>query len=178
MEGPTGVVRRHPKSKFTPDEDAKLNRLVLNFGSSDWNAIATFLPNRTPRQCRERWTKYLCPVNSFEPFLPEEDELLRRLHAQFGSKWVKISQCFRNRTDINVKNRWLVLMRQDRRVSPHVALSEGLPVANPPTDLLCDMEPLVKSEWPMDPAEFSFVMAFDFPCPAAFETSLAKSPFE
>lgn len=105
----------HPKSKFSPEEDIVLNRLVYQFGQSDWNLIAKFMPDRNPRQCRERWLKYLSPTNRFEPFRPEEDELLRRLYRQFGAKWVKISRFFQRRTDIQVKNRWLVLMRKENK---------------------------------------------------------------
>ena len=127
----THTRKPHPKSKFSPEEDIVLNRLVYQFGQSDWNLIAKFMPDRNPRQCRERWLKYLSPTNRFEPFRPEEDELLRRLYRQFGAKWVKISRFFQRRTDIQVKNRWLVLMRKENKQaqverveSPVVSLPE------------------------------------------------------
>jgi hypothetical protein len=107
--------KRHPKAKFSLEEDLLLNRLVFQFGPGDWNVISHFVSGRNARQCRERWLKYLCPVNRFEPFRPEEDALLRKLYQQFGAKWVKISRYFPRRTDINVKNRWLVLMRHDQK---------------------------------------------------------------
>jgi hypothetical protein len=107
--------KAHPKIKFTPDEDFLLKRFVMHFGSTNWNLASNFLPTRSARQCRERWLKYLCPTNSFEPFTPEEDHLLRDLFALHGSKWMKISRFFPNRTDIALKNRWMVLMRQDRK---------------------------------------------------------------
>jgi hypothetical protein len=101
--------------KFTPEEDLLLNRFVIQSGRVNWNLACAVLPNRTARQCRERWMKYLCPTNSFEPFTSEEDTLLRQLFAQFGPKWTKISRSFKNRTDITLKNRWLLIMRRNRR---------------------------------------------------------------
>jgi hypothetical protein len=94
----------------------RLMRNVAHFGCNDWNIISAFMPSRTPRQCRERWIKYLCPTNSFEPFTPEEDALLKDLHTRYGSKWMKMTQFFTNRTDITLKNRWLVLRRQADKV--------------------------------------------------------------
>jgi hypothetical protein len=116
---PQGTEPRktHPKMKFTTDEDFLLGRCIVQFGANNWDIAASLLPGRSARQCRERWTKYLSPTNSFEPFTPEEDRLLMQLHAQWGSKWMKMSQFFKNRTDITLKNRWLVLMRQQRKAT-------------------------------------------------------------
>jgi hypothetical protein len=88
----------------------------MQFGPNKWKLVTTVLPARSPRQCRERWLKYLCPANSFKPFTPEEDILLTKLYAQYGSKWMKISRSFQNRTDITLKNRWLVLKRQEHKL--------------------------------------------------------------
>jgi hypothetical protein len=107
--------KRHPKTKFSATEDFILNRCVSQFGADSWQLVAAFLVNRTPRQCKERWIKYLCPMNSFTPFTPDEDRQLLELYATYGSKWTTISRFFTNRTDITLKNRWLVLKRQERK---------------------------------------------------------------
>ncbi|OHS93198.1 hypothetical protein TRFO_12025 [Tritrichomonas foetus] len=105
----------HPKSKFTPEEDMKLKRIIFQFGDSDWNLISRLMNNRNQRQCRERWQKYLSPFVRFDPWTPDEDKMLNKLVSEFGQKWVKISQFFKNRTDINVKNRWMVLKRMSAK---------------------------------------------------------------
>lgn len=107
----------HPKSKFTPDEDKCLRMLVEKYGETDWNKISSHMVNRNPRQCRERWLNYLSPKVSNSPWSAEEDEMLKKLHEELGSKWVKISQYFENRTDTNIKNRWLVLQRQKKHAA-------------------------------------------------------------
>jgi predicted unusual protein kinase regulating ubiquinone biosynthesis (AarF/ABC1/UbiB family) len=118
--------KTHPKTKFTTHEDFVLTHFVTHFGCNKWELAASYLPSRSARQCRERWVKYLCPTNSFEPFTREEDELLKQLHEQLGPKWMKMSRFFNNRTDISLKNRWLVLKRLERRV-PEGSTPESSP---------------------------------------------------
>ena len=103
----------HPKSKFTPEEDAQLKELVDLYGD-DWNLIANKMVSRNPRQCRDRYMNYLSPTVNSSPWTPEDDIKLQQLHLEYGPKWVKISRHFQNRTDTNIKNRWMVLQRQQR----------------------------------------------------------------
>jgi hypothetical protein len=103
------------KSKFTPEEDAQLTDLVKTYGDDDWVTIACLMPSRTPRQCRERWNHYLTPTISSTPFTREEDLLLLTKYRELGPKWKTIAASFQGRTDINIKNRWLLLSRRHRR---------------------------------------------------------------
>ena len=145
----------HPKSKFSPEEDIVLNRLVYQLGQNDWNLIAKFMPDRNPRQCRERWIKYLSPTNRFEPFRPEEDELLRRLYRQFGAKWVKISRFFQRRTDIQVKNRWLVLMRKENKQGQAEPVEAPMPVVpEPEVKPISDISAINDSLPELNPLDF------------------------
>lgn len=104
--------RPHPRLKFTQNEDAILTKLVGEFGENNWETIAKVMPNRNPRQCRERWINYLSPSVSKAPWTPEEDLLLEQKYKEFGSKWVKIATFFPNRTDTMIKNRFNVLARK------------------------------------------------------------------
>lgn len=143
----------HPKSKFSPEEDIILNKLVYQFGQSDWNLIAKFMPDRNPRQCRERWLKYLSPTNRFEPFRPDEDELLRRLYRQFGAKWVKISRFFQRRTDIQVKNRWLVLMRKENKQGQADKVESPAPTLPEPELKTLDVMDCARCEMDLPPVQ-------------------------
>lgn len=106
-------VRSHPKLLFTPDEDQKLRDLVATYGTGNWSLIAKEMKTkRNCRQCRERWYKYLSPEINHQPWTKEEDELLEIKYAEYGPKWKAISMFFNNRTDINVKSRWLKKMRE------------------------------------------------------------------
>jgi hypothetical protein len=73
------------------------------------------MPGRSPRQCRERWHHYLTPAVSSDPFTREEDALLAAKYAEIGPKWKLIAGLFEGRTDISIKNQWLLLNRRQRR---------------------------------------------------------------
>lgn len=109
----------HPKSKFTPEEDKLLRALVNQYGESNWSKIAENMPRRNVRQCKERWQNYLTPNVSKEPWTPEEDLLLEEKYNEIGAKWVRIAQFFKNRTDTNVKNRYMVLSRRSKKEAMH-----------------------------------------------------------
>ena len=109
--------KRKPKNAFTEKEDQILKSLVKEYGRKDWSALAKFLPNRTARQCRERYNLYLRDDVSNTPWTDEEDELLIRLYSQMGPKWSLMTQNFTNRTANNIKNRFKQHQRHLKRHS-------------------------------------------------------------
>lgn len=94
------------RQMFSPFEDMKLKMLVMQIGCTNWKNIAAYMPNRTARQCRERYRNYLAPDLINGPWTKEEDDLLKNLFQKHGPKWSIITKHFRNRSEINVKNRW------------------------------------------------------------------------
>lgn len=100
------------KKLFTKAEDEIIKRKVGEYGTKNWKIVASFLPERTPRQVRERWKNYLGPNIKNGEWTQEEDELLMELISIYGTKWSKISKYFENRTDTNVKNRSALLKRK------------------------------------------------------------------
>jgi hypothetical protein len=72
--------------------------------------------NRNARQCKERWMNYLSPDVSAHPWTDNDDQLLLRKVAEVGPKWVQITSFFPKRTDSNLKNRWFILMRRERKL--------------------------------------------------------------
>ena len=102
----------HQKMKFTHEEDEQLRRLVKVFGDNSWSEVASCMPGRNKRQCKERWTNYLSPTVNNAPWTVAEDSLLLQKHAELGAKWVKISRFFPGRSDTSIKNRWMVLERR------------------------------------------------------------------
>ena len=46
---------------WSPQEDAQLTELVKQYGGKHWARIASLLPGRTGKQCRERWCNNLDP---------------------------------------------------------------------------------------------------------------------
>lgn len=104
--------RHKAKAKFSPDDDEKLKEAVKQFGTSNWELVASSMPNRNARQCRDRWYYFHAPNICTEPWTQQEDEQLLHFYETFGARWVHISHYFHGRTDTHIKNRWLVLQRR------------------------------------------------------------------
>lgn len=123
--GQYGIKVPRKRSKFTKSEDAILIKLVHELGLNSWDAISQRLPNRNPRQCRERYVNYLAPDLSHEQFTREEDMLLREKLKEYGKRWVQIAKFFPSRTDTMLKNRWLVLSRRDPDIKHTTSRTSG-----------------------------------------------------
>jgi hypothetical protein len=91
---------------FNPDEDHILSGLVESRAYNNWSEIAQHMPGRTARQCRDRWTNYLAPAISFDPWRPEEDDLIIQKVNEIGTKWATIAKFANGRTGNALKNRW------------------------------------------------------------------------
>lgn len=99
--------------KFSPMENAMLKYLIDTFGTSDWVLIASMMPGRNPKQCRDRFCNYLSEFRQIGPWTQEEDDLLLTLLQEYGSKWVEISRHIPERSENDVKNRWYKHLRKD-----------------------------------------------------------------
>lgn len=102
------------RNYFSIDEDRKLLKLVHLFGTEQWNCVASGIPNRTARQCRDRYKHYLDPNVNHNPWSLEENELLLKKVDELGKRWKVISQFFKNRTDVHIKNHYKTLISKDK----------------------------------------------------------------
>jgi hypothetical protein len=118
----------HPKAKFTAEEDLILRSLVHQFGENDWERISHLMPNRNQRQCKDRWFCYLSPTVQYGPWTADEDSLLLEKVGICGPKWVRIATYFPTRTDVQVKNRYLVLTRREKKKSVQLTTQESFSV--------------------------------------------------
>jgi hypothetical protein len=121
-----GSHRPHPKTKFLPSEDTLLVDAVQRFGTSDWRQIADAVPGRNPRQCRDRWLNYLSPNVRNGPWTSDEDRLLLSRYHEFGPAWRHIASFFDQRTEINVKSRWMLIQRKIRKQEKHTRILQDL----------------------------------------------------
>jgi len=94
------------KGPWTEEEDQKVRELVKMHGAKKWSLIASHLPGRIGKQCRERWTNHLDPGVKKENWEPWEDELIIKLQREIGNKWARIAKHLEGRTDNAVKNRF------------------------------------------------------------------------
>ena len=104
------------RNKFTREEDKKLTKLVRTYGEKNWKTIAKIMVDRNERQCRERWRYFLSPkVQNKKCWTVEEDDLLLLKYAEIGPKWSTLSKFFKKRSDISVKNRYHILIRENQK---------------------------------------------------------------
>lgn len=102
------------KTRWTEEETQQLHDAVLAHGARNWRYIATFVPTRTAKQCRERWNIFLDPEYSRGKWTPEEDRILRDRQAQLGNRWSDIAKYLPGRSCINIRNRWACLLRREK----------------------------------------------------------------
>ncbi|CAM9238593.1 unnamed protein product [Ectocarpus fasciculatus] len=102
-----GVMKGH----WTPSEDAALVDAVQSAmalpETMKWSKIASYIPGRMGKQCRERWFNHLSPTLKKAPWTSQEEDILFHAQTFFGSRWCEISRCvFPGRTANDIKNRF------------------------------------------------------------------------
>jgi hypothetical protein len=93
------------KGNWTPEEDSIVIECI-KAGIAKWSAIASRLPGRFGKQCRERWHNHLDPNVKQTPWTTEEDALLVNAHAELGDQWIHIQKRIPGRSDNSIKSRW------------------------------------------------------------------------
>ncbi|KAI9919043.1 hypothetical protein PsorP6_012227 [Peronosclerospora sorghi] len=101
-----GLVKGH----WRPDEDELLKELVAE-GRKNWGQVATRIPGRTSKQCRERWYNHLDPSIIRGEYTHEEDQIILDAQARLGNRWSAIAAMLPGRTEDAVKIRWKSLCR-------------------------------------------------------------------
>lgn len=77
-----------------------------------WSKIADRVPNRSGKQCRERYFNHLQPTLNQSEWSPVEDARLYYLQSVMGARWAAIAGFFAGRTSNNLKNRFHHIRRR------------------------------------------------------------------
>jgi hypothetical protein len=117
---------RAMRRTFTPEEDVLLKTLVDHLGPKNWEAVCAYMPTRSARQCRDRYSNYLVDNLSIDPWSPDEDALILEKFRELGPRWVQIATFVNGRSGNQVKNRW------HKHLSKHRVPPGPIDVPEPP----------------------------------------------
>jgi len=90
------------KGKWTETEDELLVALVQTHGKK-WKYIAGFIPGRTGKQCRDRYTSRLDPNLKTGKWTKEEVDIVLNAHDELGNKWAAIQKRLPHRSWYTIK---------------------------------------------------------------------------
>mmetsp|Transcript_6384 Transcript_6384/g.7156 ORF Transcript_6384/g.7156 Transcript_6384/m.7156 type:complete len:508 (-) Transcript_6384:37-1560(-) len=114
-----GKKKSGPKT-WSKEEDTQLLSMVQKMRMPiKWSLVSQSMPERTGKQCRERYVNHLNPRLKSCDWSPSEDATIFHLYNTCGSQWAKMSKMIPGRTDNGIKNRFHNLRRQLEREDEH-----------------------------------------------------------
>jgi hypothetical protein len=92
--------------------------LVGQLGTARWERIASEMPLRTAKQCRDRYVNYLADNLCDDEWTAAEDAVIFQKMREIGPKWATIARFLHGRSENAVKNRWHKHLAKTMNPSP------------------------------------------------------------
>lgn len=118
-DGGFGKRKTGPKAWSKHEDELLLNIVHSMQWPMKWTVVAQSLPDRTGKQCRERYVNHLNPRLKVSDWSLQEDATVFHLYNLIGSHWAKMSKIIPGRTDNGIKNRFHNIRRQYEREDEH-----------------------------------------------------------
>jgi hypothetical protein len=99
------------KGLWSKEEDHKLIELVQTLGKN-WSLLSQYMPNRSGKQIRDRYTNNHDPNIKKDKFSKDEDDKIIDLYRQYGPSWSFISTKLKRRTGDMIKNRFYSVLKR------------------------------------------------------------------
>ena len=96
--------------KFTFNEDQMIINLVNIFGVHNWELIYLYIPNHTIEEIKKRYFRFLKKYKEKKIWSNEEEFLLMHLVKIHGKHWKFLSYFFPKHSDIDLKNKYNILI--------------------------------------------------------------------
>lgn len=93
------------KGVWSPEEDAVIFDCLAR-GVIDWSEVASFLPKRKAKHCRERWNNHLDPALSNGQWLPAEEAKLMGAVEAHGTNWTQVVRLLPGRSESMAQQHW------------------------------------------------------------------------
>lgn len=138
---------------WTIEEDSVLIDYINAHGASRWRS----LPERaglehSGKSCRLRWLNYLRPDIKRGNILPEEEELIIRMHRLLGNRWSLIAGRLPGRTGHEIKNYWSTHICKKHMIENGIVNDESLCLENMQKDTVSKKKALeMKSAYLVKP---------------------------
>ena len=115
LASPDESTKTCSKKTWTAEEDELLKSLVNESGTKSWIKVGSKFPDRSGKQCRERWYNHLDPAVKKGDWSEEEDRVLLELQASMGNQWAMMTKSLPGRSDNAIKNRFHAISRVQSR---------------------------------------------------------------
>jgi hypothetical protein len=132
------------RSKWTPDEDELLKRVVRFYGPGKWQLVAMHMEGRTGQQCLHRWTRSLDNTvkKKLGKWEPNEDDRLKDAVGRLGCRnWAAIAEWVPGRTDVQCRERWSNIL------DPKLQSTKNLPWTIEEDAKLLEIAPRLNFKW-------------------------------